>query len=61
MLRVFFFSHFIPSEECEDMIADEFFTEQEVRNIWCQVVGGDDKLADFKAFLDINQAIDEAV
>ena len=47
--------------ECVDMIADEFFTEQEVKEIWCQVVGGDEKLADFKAFMDVNQAIDEAV
>ena len=43
------------------MIADKFLTEEEVKNIWCQVVGDKEKLADFNTFLDVNNAIDEAI
>ena len=54
-------SSFLTWEECEDMIADEFFTEEEVREIWVRVVGGSDKLADFSTFLEVNKSIDESV
>ena len=52
------------NQEIQDIIADEFLTDLEIKDIWDEVIGGSKSgggTCDFDQFLEINELIDEAV
>jgi len=55
------FEVFLNSDENQDILADEFLQERDLKRIWNRIVGDLEKSCDLQQFLLLSDAIDEAV